>query len=80
MFYKKFVFILLFIFFTIVNFPTKAFAAEQPTAIFHAFNQNYSEVEKFVCTLADQGYSPRSNFSCAEIQSRQRMVEALPTT
>lgn len=32
-------------------------AAEQPTAIFHAFNQNYSEVTSFVCELADQGYS-----------------------
>jgi len=57
MFLRKFVFIFLFIFFTIFNLSTKAFAAEQPTAIFHAFNQNYNEVEKFVCTLADQGYS-----------------------
>ena len=57
MFYEKFVFILLFIFFTIFNLPAKAFAAEQPTAIFHAFNQKYSDVEQFVCTLADQGYS-----------------------
>ncbi len=57
MFFGKFVFIFLFIFFTIFNLPAKAFAAEQPTAIFHAFNQNYSEVEKFVCKLADQGYS-----------------------
>jgi alpha-amylase len=57
MFLRKFVFIFLFIFFTIFNLPAKAFAAEQPTAIFHAFNQNYNEVEKFVCTLADQGYS-----------------------
>ncbi|MGR9000420.1 MAG: alpha-amylase family glycosyl hydrolase [Gammaproteobacteria bacterium] len=57
MFLRKFVFIFLFIFFTIFNLPSKAFAAEQPTAVFHAFNQNYNEVEKFVCTLADQGYS-----------------------
>ncbi|MGF1512954.1 MAG: alpha-amylase family glycosyl hydrolase [Elainellaceae cyanobacterium] len=28
-----------------------------PTAIFHAFNQQYSDVASFVCTLADQGYS-----------------------
>jgi alpha-amylase len=57
MFFGKFVFIVLFIFFTIFNLTAKAFAAEKPTAIFHAFNQNYSEVEKFVCKLADQGYS-----------------------
>jgi len=29
----------------------------QPTAIFHAFNQNYSNVETFACALADHGYS-----------------------
>lgn len=29
----------------------------QPTAIFHAFNQSYRDVEGFVCDLADQGYS-----------------------
>lgn len=29
----------------------------QPTAIFHAFNQKYSNVETFACALADQGYS-----------------------
>ena len=28
-----------------------------PTAIFHAFNQPYSEVAGMVCTLAEQGYS-----------------------
>ena len=57
MFFIKNVFNLLFIFFTIFNLPTYVFAAEQPTAIFHAFNQNYNEVEQFVCILADQGYS-----------------------
>ena len=31
--------------------------AEQPVAIFHAFNQHYGEVERFVCDLAGQGYS-----------------------
>ncbi len=46
--------LLLFPFF---EFPAKAFAAEQPIAIFHAFNQQYRDVEQFVCTLADQGYS-----------------------
>ena len=34
-----------------------ASAAEQPVAIFHAFDQRFSEVEAFVCTLAEQGYS-----------------------
>lgn len=32
-------------------------AADQPTAIFHAFNQHYSEVANFVCELGRQGYS-----------------------
>jgi alpha-amylase len=32
-------------------------AQEQPVAIFHVFSQPFSEVEGFVCTLADQGYS-----------------------
>ena len=34
-----------------------ALAADQPVAIFHAFNQPYAEVEAFVCDLAEQGYS-----------------------
>jgi len=29
----------------------------QPTAIYHAFNQSYAEVETFACALANQGYS-----------------------
>ena len=33
------------------------FAADQPVAIFHAFDQRYSDVEQFVCELAEQGYS-----------------------
>jgi len=57
MFLGKFVFIFLLVFFTIFDLPAKAFAAEQPAAIFHAFNQKYSAVTNFVCTLADQGYS-----------------------
>jgi len=32
-------------------------AGEQPLAIFHAFDQSYTDVERFVCSLADQGYS-----------------------
>jgi alpha-amylase len=32
-------------------------AAEQPTAIFHAFNQQLIDIQGFVCTLAEQGYS-----------------------
>jgi alpha-amylase len=42
---------------SVVTVPVKALAAEQPIAIFHAFNQPYKDVETFVCTLADQGYS-----------------------
>jgi len=34
-----------------------ALAADQPVAIFHAFDQNFSDVEGFVCDLAIQGYS-----------------------
>jgi alpha-amylase len=34
-----------------------AFPAEQPVAIFHAFDQPYREVEQFVCELAAHGYS-----------------------
>jgi len=37
--------------------PAQKQEAEQPTAIFHAFNQLYSDVSAFVCTLASQGYS-----------------------
>lgn len=32
-------------------------AAEQPVAIFHAFDQSFADVKAFVCALADQGYS-----------------------
>ena len=35
----------------------EAVAADQPIAIFHAFHQRLSDIEKFVCTLHDQGYS-----------------------
>ncbi|MFE4106861.1 alpha-amylase family glycosyl hydrolase [Almyronema epifaneia] len=35
----------------------EAIASAQPTAIFHAFDHHYSEVEGFVCELAEQGYS-----------------------
>lgn len=35
----------------------RALAVDPPTTIFHAFNQNYAEVEAFVCELASQGYS-----------------------
>lgn len=42
---------------SLINLPGLAVAAEQPVAIFHAFNQQYSEVEEFVCELANQGYS-----------------------
>ncbi len=39
------------------GFAGLSWAGEQPVAIFHAFNQKYSEIDGFVCTLADQGYS-----------------------
>ncbi|NJM46271.1 MAG: alpha-amylase [Alkalinema sp. RU_4_3] len=42
---------------SLVTVPVKALAAEQPIAIFHAFNQPYKDVETFVCTLGTQGYS-----------------------
>lgn len=32
-------------------------ASAIPIAIFHAFNQPFGEIEDFVCSLADQGYS-----------------------
>lgn len=32
-------------------------AAEQPVAIFHAFDQHYLDVERFVCDLSSQGFS-----------------------
>jgi alpha-amylase len=38
--------------------PTaSAGAADQPLAIFHAFDQTFADVETFVCELAQQGYS-----------------------
>jgi alpha-amylase len=42
---------------TICVAPLKILAAENPTAIFHAFDQRYNEIEKFVCELGKQGYS-----------------------
>jgi alpha-amylase len=41
----------------VLSFSRIADGAEQPVAIFHAFDQSYSEVETFVCALAEQGYS-----------------------
>lgn len=32
-------------------------AGDQPVAIFHAFDQRFTDVEAFVCELANQGYS-----------------------
>ncbi len=54
---KKFAVIFVALFFTVFGFSDLAKAAEQPTAIFHAFNQQYQDIESFVCILADQGYS-----------------------
>ena len=36
---------------------TPSLAADQPRAIFHAFDQSFTDIEGFVCALADQGYS-----------------------
>lgn len=41
----------------LVLLPSRVEAAEQPIAIFHAFNQKYQEVKGFVCELEKQGYS-----------------------
>jgi len=40
-----------------VALTTSAGAADQPLAIFHAFDQTFADVETFVCELAQQGYS-----------------------
>ncbi|MFN6463932.1 MAG: alpha-amylase family glycosyl hydrolase [Nostoc sp. DedVER02] len=42
---------------TICIYPIKTLAAEKPTAIFHAFDQQYSDLEKLVCKIGKQGYS-----------------------
>ena len=57
MYFKKLTLILATILFMVFSFPSIARAGEQPVAIFHAFNQQFKDVENFVCTLADQGYS-----------------------
>lgn len=54
---KKLAVIFLAVFFTVFGCSDLAKAAEPPTAIFHAFNQQYQDVESFVCELANQGYS-----------------------
>jgi alpha-amylase len=41
----------------LVGSATPARAADQPRAIFHAFDQAFADVEGFVCDLAGQGYS-----------------------
>ncbi len=57
MLYRKYILVWNFISFLSLGLPSQAIAAEQPIAIFHAFNQNYNDVETFVCELANQGYS-----------------------
>ena len=54
---RKLTVILATIVFTVFSFPGLAQAEEQPVAIFHAFNQQFKDVENFVCILAEQGYS-----------------------
>jgi alpha-amylase len=36
---------------------TDAGAGDQPVAIFHAFNESYADVAKYVCEVGKQGYS-----------------------
>jgi alpha-amylase len=38
-------------------YPIKTLAGEKPSAIFHAFDQQYIDIEKFVCEIGKQGYS-----------------------
>ncbi|MDF5707548.1 MAG: alpha-amylase family glycosyl hydrolase [Nostoc sp. S4] len=42
---------------TICIFPIKTLAVSKPTAIFHAFDRQYSDIEKVVCEIGKQGYS-----------------------
>ena len=55
--FMKFIFSHAVIICTICADPVKTLAAERPTAIFHAFDQQYSDVKQFVCELGKQGYS-----------------------
>ena len=41
----------------LVALTAPAGAADQPLAVFHAFDQSFADVETFVCELAGQGYS-----------------------
>jgi alpha-amylase len=41
----------------LVALAASARAADQPSAVFHAFDQGFADVEDFVCELARQGYS-----------------------
>ncbi len=57
MYHKSTVSIYAFILFIVLGFSSLVWGAEQPIAIFHAFDQHYNDVSGFVCTLAEQGYS-----------------------
>ncbi|MDZ8187185.1 MAG: alpha-amylase family glycosyl hydrolase [Nostoc sp. ChiSLP02] len=37
--------------------PIQTLAAEKPIAIFHAFDGQYADIQKFVCEIGKQGYS-----------------------
>ncbi|MET0412283.1 MAG: alpha-amylase family glycosyl hydrolase [Polyangiaceae bacterium] len=41
----------------VLSCATVASAGDQPVAVFHAFNQSFEDIEKFVCELPKQGYS-----------------------
>ena len=54
---KRLFFLFLSALSTVAALSGPAWAVDQPVAIFHAFDQTFSDIERFVCALADQGYS-----------------------
>jgi alpha-amylase len=48
---------LLFTFIALITGRGMARAGEQPVAIFHAFDQSFADVERFVCDLGAEGFS-----------------------
>jgi len=49
--------LLVFVALSTIFLIPNVFAAEQPVAIFHAFNDPYTLIESYVCDLSNQGYS-----------------------
>jgi alpha-amylase len=54
---QKFFLILAFVLFTTFSISNLAFAVDQPTAIFHAHDEQYQDVSGYVCELPNQGYT-----------------------